>query len=136
MHFFNARTLGGLLLLAAAPLCCGCGANLTAVTGNVSLGGKPLEMGTISFFPADGHGTTATAKIRGGAFAANVPPGRYKVQILGFRKTGERHAVPSNSDSPIVDILEPIVPARYNAATTLACDVQSGQQKLDFPLEP
>jgi hypothetical protein len=52
MHFCNARRLAGLLLLTATLFCCGCGAKFTAVTGKVSLGGKPLEMGTISFFPA------------------------------------------------------------------------------------
>ena len=136
MRFRSTRGLGSLLLLAAAPLCCGCGSKFSAVTGDVSLGGKPLEMGTISFFPADGHGTTAAAKIDDGQFSASVPPGRYKVQISGFRKTGKRHANQSDPSSPIVDILEPIVPARYNTATTLTCEVQPGQQKMDFPLEP
>ena len=119
----------------AVVFCCGCGSNTNAVTGTVKLAGKPLEKGTISFQPADGDGPTAAEKIVNGQYAVRVRPGQYKVQILGYRKTGERHVNPGDPNSPMTDTLEQIVPERDNTATTLTCDVRRGNQEADFPLE-
>ena len=54
------------------------------VSGTVTLKGKPLSDGTISFEPLDGQPTRATAMLTGGGFTIPKPfglvPGRYMVE--------------------------------------------------------
>jgi hypothetical protein len=122
-------------LLPLVILCCGCEASYSDIQGKVELAGKPINIGTISFLPANGRGPTAAAKIVDGRYSLCILAGKYKVQIAGFRKTGQKHANEGDSSTPMVDILEPIVPERYNAATTLIRDIKSGQQNADFALD-
>ncbi len=135
MH--RRTTLGtSCLLLAPAILCCGgCGSRYSAIEGKVALAGKPINIGTISFLPADGHGPTAAAKIIDGKYSAQISAGNYKVQISGYRKTGQRHASEGDPKSPMMDILEPIVPEKYNTASTLVREVKPGERQLDFLLD-
>jgi hypothetical protein len=134
MQYRPAGTLRCTLLLAAA-LCCGCGSHSSDVAGKVIWAGEPLSMGTISFQPADGHGPTAAAKITGGQFSVRLLRGKYKVQISGYRKVGEEPAIKSDPSSPTRDILQQIVPERYNAATVLVREIKQGQQQEDFLLD-
>jgi hypothetical protein len=123
-------------LLAPAFLCCfGCGAGNSDVHGKVTFAGKPVNIGTISFLPAEGHGPTNAAKIIDGNYSIRVLRGNYTVQISGFRKVGERHASIGDPNSPMIDILEPIVPERYNSASTLVREIKPDTVQLDFPLD-
>ncbi len=135
MYHRTPRGLGYALLFLAASLCSGCGSRFAEVTGKVTLAGTPVNMGTITFLPEDGRGPTTAQKIKEGQFSVRILPGRYKVQISGFRKVGERHANKGAPDSPMVDILEQIVPDRYNAATTLTREIKPGQLEEDFLLD-
>ena len=128
------RWLRNALLLTAASVCCGCGSKFGDVTGKVTLAGLPVNMGTITFVPANGGGPTAAEKIKEGQYSIRILPGEYKVQISGFRKLGERH-VNGDPTSPIKDILEEIVPDRYNGATTLNREIKAGKQQEDFLLD-
>ena len=122
-------------VLALAILCCGCGARYSDIEGKVAFAGKPVNIGTISFLPADGRGPTAAAKIVDGNYSVRVPPGNYKVQISGYRKAGQRHASEGDPNSPMMDILEPIVPERYNTASTLVREIKPGERQIDFLLD-
>jgi hypothetical protein len=122
-------------LLLTAALCCGCGSHTLEVAGNVTLAGKPLSRGTIKFEPAEGHGPTAAERITDGQFKVRIMPGKYKVQISGFRKVGEEHANKSDPNSPMKDILEQIVPAKYNTGSTLVREIKPGERQEDFALE-
>jgi len=122
------------LLLLAVSLCCGCGSKFADVTGKVTMAGLPVDMGTIQFVPADGQGPTGAEKIKEGQYAIRLRPGQYKVEIHGYRKTGERHHVNADPKSPIKDSVEEIVPERYNGATTLTREIKPGTQQEDFPL--
>ncbi|MGA2258567.1 MAG: hypothetical protein ABSG53_28210, partial [Thermoguttaceae bacterium] len=97
--------------------------------------GLPINKGTITFVPADGRGPTAAEKIKEGQYSARVPPGLYKVQITGFRKVGEERANKGDPNSPMKDIVEPIVPDRYNVASTLTREIKPGRQEEDFLLD-
>jgi hypothetical protein len=135
MHRWSPRALRHALLLLALSLCCGCGSKFADITGKVTLAGTPVSKGTITFLPGDGHGPTVAEKISEGQFSVRIPPGQYKVQIYGFRKLGEQHANKSDPSSPMKDILEQIIPARYNTATTLTREIKPGQRQEDFLLD-
>src|SRR5438128_1674635 len=79
------------IVLAIGLASVGCGSDdglpRQAVTGSVSLGGKPLASGTINFMPADptGEVTPVAAIISDGVYSisrADGPiPGAYRVSI-------------------------------------------------------
>ena len=78
-YSFPVRRFGlfGLFLLSAAPL--GCGSKTGTVTGKVTLDGKPLLIGKISF---TGKGKTVSADIIEGEYTAKkVPVGDVKVTV-------------------------------------------------------
>lgn len=122
-----------VLVLAAA----GCAATedtlpRQSVSGQVTLDGKPLARGMISFVPAGDGGAgpvSVGAVISEGSYAiarAEGPvPGSYRVSILsegGAREVAGAAPGPGELKSARK---EPI-PARYNAATTLKADVAVG----------
>jgi hypothetical protein len=125
-----------LLLLAALPGCTG-GARVP-LRGAVSYNGSPIDNGTIVFVPeggADRPRPKAGARIAGGryAFEPNFGPfpGRYKVEITWDKKTGRRI---STGDADSRDETKQLLPAKYNAQTTLTAEVKGGQTQLDFTL--
>jgi hypothetical protein len=79
-----------LCLIAIAS----CNNSRLAVSGNVMVDGKPLEEGTIHF-QSDGDPDIKEvgAAVHGGEFelpvSRRLPPGRYRVFVSGFRKTGK-----------------------------------------------
>lgn len=68
-----------LALLVLAPL--GCGRSTGTVTGTVSLEGKPLPAGQISFVPASGPAVSAPINKDGTYTASGVPTGEVKVTV-------------------------------------------------------
>jgi hypothetical protein len=121
-------------------LCCyilvaGCTkkSNRGTVAGTVTLDGEPLKSGVIRFVPADGLTATADSIITDGKFSASVPPGEKKVSISAPKVTGQRR-VYETPDSPMIDVVQELLPAKYNAKTELALTVTAGSQEKDFPL--
>jgi hypothetical protein len=135
MQYRTPHTFQLALLLFAVLLCTGCRSKDLEIKGKVTLAGKPINLGTISFQPAEGHGPTAAEKVADGQFSVRIMPGKYNVQITGFRKVGQQHANVSDPNSPMKDILEPIVPNRYNTASTLTREIKPGEQQVDFLLD-
>ena len=137
MNFWTLDSRKGPGLLLALTMFLGCGGSkFTEVSGNVTFDGQPVNKGSISFLPAEGRGPTAAAVIEQGRFSTRVATGRFKVQILAYRKIGERHANEGDPSTPMVDINEQILPEQYNSETTLTCEIKPGRQKVDFPLQP
>jgi hypothetical protein len=104
-----------------------------SVEGVVTLDGKPLEEGLIRFVPTDGATPSADATIFHGKFSATVPPGEKKVTISASKVVGNRKAY-DTPDSPTVDIVEELLPRRYNADSNLSLTVTSGVQSAEFKL--
>jgi hypothetical protein len=108
------------------------------VSGHVTLEGKPLAGGTITFVPL-GSGPAAHGAIADGSYAisrAEGPgPGGYRVEISSIRPTGRR--VPDGEyPGQTVEETRNAVPDRYNLNSTLRADVAgSGDQTFDFALE-
>src|SRR5690349_18217501 len=69
----------------------GCSDGRVEISGQVTMAGKPLERGTISFLPLDGKGNSAGAKIEDGTYQSkDVLPGKKRVEITAVGKTGKR----------------------------------------------
>lgn len=85
------------------------------LTGNVSLGDKPIAKGEIEFSPDKGK--SSKTAIEDGAFSLDLPPGEYKVIIKADR---------------------PVIPARYSDRNTsgLRVNIKAGKQNQDLQLNP
>ena len=132
---FTSFLFAWLLLLIA-----GCGDNQVRIRGNVTLDGKPIDTGAISFIPDDlSKGQTAGASITLGEFQVvgnNLPPpGLYRVEIRGQKKTGKQ--IPAGSPSPPGTMLEETieaVPAKYNHKSELKQELKTGDNNINFEL--
>lgn len=129
-----AACLGGLSSLAG---CGDEGPERVAVAGKVSLDGKPLPTGKVTFVPIDGP-TAAVAEVRDGVFRAEgadgPAAGRYRVEIVAVEPTGKK--IP-NPDAPgaTLDEERDLVPERYNARTELLAEVKPGaDNSFEFAL--
>jgi hypothetical protein len=110
---------------------CSQGAQQGAVSGTVTLDGQPVKAGTIRFVPADGQTATGDAIITEGAYSAAVPPGEKRVEINAPKVIGKRRMMP---ESPEIDIVEELLPAKYNLKSELTLTVSAGSQTKDFEL--
>lgn len=62
-------------------------------------------------------------------------PGDYKVEIVCAKKTGRRVQSMSSTDGTgMIDERVPVIPAKYNTATTLKQTITSGENSLSFQL--
>jgi hypothetical protein len=132
---FPLQTALALLFVASLA---GCGdsdgAEKHTISGTVTLDGEPVENGTITFVPADGVGPTAGAPIENGQYTAEVPPGSKKVEIRAAKVVGQRKLY-DTPDSPTGDVVEELIPEKYNAKTTLTADVQGEDTDRNFSLQ-
>lgn len=106
--------------------------------GTVTLDGKPLKAGTISFNALQ-QGASSSGEITDGAFrlrdADGLSPGPYRVEIYSIQSTGRK--IPSADDpGTLVDQTVNVVPRRYNVDSTLKAEIPPGGPKepLSFPL--
>jgi hypothetical protein len=103
------------------------------VSGTVTLDDGPLEKGLIRFVPADGQTATADATIENGVFTARVPVGEKRITISAPKVVGKRK-VYETPDSPTVDVVQELLPERYNVRSELTFTVEAGNQEQDFAL--
>lgn len=132
-------------LLCGAALGCGSqdGPNppRARVSGRITLDGQPAPAGTIVFIPAGPGQLQAQGLVQeDGTFvieeADGPSPGQYKVEIQCAKKTGRRVKSLSSSDGTgMIDERVPVVPARYNTATTLRQAIAPGDNVLEFKLQ-
>jgi hypothetical protein len=94
---------------------------------------KSAEHGAITFFPVDGKARTTGTKIIGGKYNANVPLGLQKVEIHVPKVIG-RKKLYNTPDSPMEDITDESLPAKYNRQSELQLDVKPGNNEQDFNL--
>jgi hypothetical protein len=141
-RFDDARRLGvGLLLLGWAAGCgSGDGLDRHAISGIVTLDGRPLEGGAILLEPTSfesGRGTAVGATIRRGEFT--VPrdqgpiPGRYRVRIYASSdvQAPPRKGQTDKTRRPMVERL----PDVYNTQSELHAEVKArGPNRYRFEL--
>jgi hypothetical protein len=113
---------------------CGQREEKATVSGSVTLDGAPLQSGQIRFVAVDGQTPTAGAAIAGGKFTTSPPPGEKKVEISAPKVTGKQKMY-DTPDSPTVDVVEELLPPRYNVQTELTMTVEPGEQENNFELK-
>ena len=120
----------GSILLFCAVLVAGCSAptDKGTVQGSVTLDGQPLATGLVRFVPKEGGTATADAPIAEGKFTAVVPMGEMRVEITAPKVTGKRKMY-ETPDSPTVDIVGELLPARYNVRSELTLKVEPGSHE-------
>lgn len=123
--------LAGAILFSVAG--CGETSNLAQVTGSVSIDGRPVETGSISFIPADGQGPTTGAVIVAGKYTSEAPLGVSKVEIRVPKVVGKKRLY-ETPDSPVQDLMAEVLPEKYNEKTELRIDAQPGQNEKDWDL--
>jgi hypothetical protein len=113
----------------------GCAAETShgTVQGTVTLDGTPLANGLIRFVPANGESPTAETMITDGKFTVKVPVGDKSVSISAPKVIGKRQ-VYETADGPTIDVIEELLPPRYNIESELTLTVTPGQQQQDFEL--
>jgi hypothetical protein len=112
----------------------GCGQPSGTVRGEVSLDGVPLAEGSIRLVPLDGAGPTAGSVIAGGAYAiSNAPVGSVRVEITAPAAAGKVRAYDAPG-SPMIDLVQERIPARYNVRSELRQEVMHGANTFDFAL--
>jgi hypothetical protein len=132
-----ARAAGVLLSLIALA---GCGdenpLGRLPVTGTVSLDGKPLERGSVSFEPLGG-GTSSGSTIAAGEFAIReekgLPPGRYRVRVYSASaETAPEDQLPGESGPPHKDL----IPKTWNANSEQQVEVtEGGENAFNFDIK-
>jgi len=125
MMTVNAFALSATLLCFA-----GCGSRSDSripprdsVSGVVTLDGKPIASGSITFFSAEDarQGIQASTSIVDGRYELLVTPGKKQVKISQVEETKP-------------NVFEDLIPAKYNSKTTLEADVSGENKEFDFPL--
>jgi hypothetical protein len=146
MHMWNDRGLGALAVaLAVTALASGCGSSddlpRQAVSGSVSLGGKPLESGMIQFQPTSANETTAAGTaITSGRYAIpeneGLVPGKYQVMITGVLAPPAEVKVGLPGEGRPTLPAKELIPTKYNSKTELAAQVTpGGPNRFDYDLK-
>lgn len=127
-------------VLAAALLCvvvgCGESGSDVRVSGSVTVDGKPIETGTISFVAEDGVAPTGGGPIKDGRYEAIVQPGNKTVLVLGNELVGEEPEYQGVPDSPMRPVYKTVTHPSYNAArlSPLKAVINQSEEGMDFDL--
>ncbi len=128
------------------PLLAGCSGepySVAAVSGRVTLNGKPLDHAGVNFSPLATKGSLAPGP---GSYAITDAEGRFSLKVVG---TDARGAVVGKHKVSIIVVEEentaddrprrnrrPQLPAKYNGNTTLECEVPAkGRDDANFDLK-
>jgi hypothetical protein len=116
----------------------GCGERRASLSGVVKLDGAALDNGTISLFPEKGEGQTAAATIdKDGHYSIiDASPTKMKVVITSSKVVGTRKKYEGEPDSPVVEMREEVVPAKYSNQknSELTITLVPGDNKKDWDL--
>lgn len=124
-----------LFVVLGVVLTIGCGpeSKMTTVTGTVMVDGKLADQGSISFIPVDGMTPTAGAVIEKGKYSSEAPIGESKVEIRIPKVVGKKKLY-DTPDSPLQDIMEEVLPPKYNEQTELRFKGEKGKNEKNWEL--
>lgn len=139
------KTVPLLCLVGWCVLLCGCGgqgypgAKRFPISGSVTYGGEPVDVGSISFLPLEGDEQRVSGgPIMEGKF--DVPEergpsaGKYRIEIRWQKRTG-RMIADRTSDEMVEERAEGL-PAKFHKDSDLTVVVPSPDKKYDFHLTP
>jgi hypothetical protein len=126
--------------LAFLFLASGCGkddTNRGAVSGQVTLDGKPLKQGSILFTPIEGtKGVVAGGQIQDGQYClvgvTGPAIGTNRVEIQAMRKNGKMIPKALGAPGEMVEGFEQAVAARFNSDSTLKITITPGENTANF----
>jgi hypothetical protein len=135
-------------LAAWALLAAGCGSDrpeLARVTGTVTLDGKPLPKGTITFESVGKRPATGTivngqiTEVTTYDAGDGAPVGSHKVAISATEAPASAVvANPGEAKAPRADYMtgKSLIPTRYNDPSTsgLSAEIKSGENTVEFKL--
>ncbi len=122
-----------LVVLFLLPMSgCSPGDGRLAVEGTVTLDGRPLDLGSISFRPMDGDAESiSVATVRDGAFqmpaSRGLLPGAYHVTVQAFQPTGHTVDDPGFAREELVEV-------QFHETDLKAAVVAGQDNQFDFPL--
>jgi hypothetical protein len=129
----RAAWSGGFIATFLFIAGCGDNSGLIEVKGTVTLDGTPLEKGAISFTPVDKKTRTAGANIVAGSYSTQVPVGTMKVSISAPKVVGKKPLY-DRPGSRERDVIEELVPAKYNEESDLRLEVKPGGMEKNWDL--
>lgn len=131
----NSEWLFSVLALLLVPLCAGCGSGSeenaperAAVSGSVSVDGKPLPQGVVRFVPIDGTpGPKTSIVVEQGQFQADAEQGpvigTHRIEIQSTDNGGyamdDEDAIRRLRESGVKRIEAIRIPPQYNTRSTL-----------------
>lgn len=128
-----------LALAAAAVALAGCDkkaapAKRVRVSGSVTLDGKAVTVGTVTFDAENGE-PPGECSIVDGKFEGVAPVGKNKVRLAATRKVSMKEKM--KMDGPGYDQLveENLLPARYSDGTLIREVLESGDNTFTFELK-
>lgn len=136
------RIVTSLVVLSVFIAVQGCGGNSEgrrAISGTVTLNGKPAESGSIDFQPMEAGGVSSGAVISGGGYSIEeengLRPGKYRVAIYASKAQG---AELPPGHMPGDDLPPPpaeLVPPEWNTASDKTIDVkETGPFEFNFDI--
>lgn len=113
---------------------CGCGANVSTISGKVTIDGKILDKGDIGFHQAEGVVVSTTQINQDGSYKigaeANTLPGNYKIVIIA-------NEVSIGKGPGSVPMPTRITPLAYSnkEQTPLKAELKAGSNEFNFDLK-
>lgn len=130
------RFTSSVLLLTLIATASGCGDGKGAVVkGTVMLDGKAVPNGSVTFVKSEGGLVREGATITDGAFTANLPPGKYKVELNGQKLVGKRKQKGFDGKMEEIDLTEEMFPENYNSKSELSEVISAGNNTIKFDLK-
>jgi hypothetical protein len=125
-----SRYLVICIVVALATTGCSKNSNHAVVRGTVTIDGKPLESGFVAFYPLDGKGKTAGARIFKGSYETkqDVPIVNMRVEIVS------RTATSPEGTHPDKIVVADIVPKKYNVDSKMTLEVKQGVNEQNYDL--
>jgi hypothetical protein len=123
-----------LISFACCAAVAGCSGGKSSVSGSVTLDGKPVASGAITFVKQDGELVREGAIIKDGAFQALVPPGTYRLELNGQKVTGKRIQKGLDGKDEEVPLTAELFPEQYNVKSELTQEIKPGSNIVNLDL--
>jgi hypothetical protein len=136
----NWRLCNLLVFLLGLSLNVGCsGGGKVTVDGTVTLDGQAVASGTVTFIKQDETSLAREgAVIKDGKFQAQIPPGKYKLELNGQKVISTRTQKDFDGKDETLEVKGEMFPAKYNKQSTLTEEIKAGPHpiKLDLTSDP
>lgn len=146
-RFLNQLVPGLVMAIACVSYLSGCSSapSTVEVVGKVSVAGKLIEDGDITFSPVKGSGFTSSSKITAGKYQlsgeSGLLEGSYSVKVNAYREPAKQNEIiGAGLDRPPettgMTRKEQYLPEKYNTKSTIEnLVVEAGKTKIERDFE-